>query len=173
MVIFEDLERWMESGGFRFQRLVIDGIDNEPVLKKNRPEMAAEETCIFHSGIHGGNDYLNRLQERMEQALLQQRPLPVVRFADGEYAFYEGNLDCNGLYRQAESVKHIRKAIPFHVEAMQFLSKAGILAPLVFPGNVLQKTRGLLSFFKGGKEKPSAATFLAFLNRSSIAQTLK
>ena len=171
MVIPEELKRWMEAHGFRFEKMVIDGIDNEPVLRINHPDMVAEEICLFHRALEKGDDYLDRLHGVMERALREQRALPVVRFADGEYAFYHGSLDCNGLYRQAESVEHIRKALPFHVEAMQLLAQSGLFAPLVFPGNVEKKRDGIFSFIRHRRGKPSAATFLAFLNRHAIALT--
>jgi hypothetical protein len=172
MVITEDLRRWMEDRHFRFERLVITGIDNRPVLKINNPAMVEEETCLFHRSVPHGDDYLNRLHQRVEQALSQGLPLPVVRFADGEYAFYQDSLACNGLYRQAESVHHIKRALPLHIEALQTLLTSGISAPLVFPGNVARKTVGFFSFIKKpwGK-KPSASTFLAFLGHHALPLT--
>ncbi|MDD5167826.1 MAG: hypothetical protein PHN75_03335, partial [Syntrophales bacterium] len=171
MVIPDDLKRWMEIQGFRFQRLVIDGIDNQPVLAVNKPEMAGEEICLFHRNIASGDEYLERLQTRLEQSLKEGRPLPIVRFADGEYAFYKESLECNGLYRQAESADHIGRALPIHVQALHTLMAAGMAAPLVFPGNIARKTTGFFSFIGCGKEKPSASTFLAFLEQHAIELT--
>ncbi len=171
MVTPEWLNAWMGSRGFSFQKLVITGVDNESVLKSNKPAMAEEETCFFHHSIAHGDDYLNRLQMRIEQAMLEHRALPVVRFADGEYAFYQGSLDCNGLYQQAESVAHIKKALPFHTEAFQILSKSGVTAPLIFPGNILQRGKGVFAFMNSLREKPSASTFISFLDRNNIPLT--
>ena len=168
-MVTEDFKQWMADRHFRFQKLVVTGIDNEPVLRVNHPDMAGEETCLFHDKVPDGDAYVNRLQERVEAALAEHRPLPVVRFADGEYAFYAGNLDCNGLYRQAESVKHIQEAWPTHAQALQALSRSGLLAPLIFPGNVAARpSRGLFSFFKRRHPQSSASTFLSFLDRYAI-----
>ena len=156
----------MALRGFSFQKLIIEGIDNGPVLATNKPEMVEEETCLFHERFGDGTEYLNRLQTRLEQAQTQHQALPIVRFADGEYAFYGQTLDCNGLYRQAESVGHIKSALPMHADALRLLAASGILAPLVFPGNLSKKSRGFLSFFR--KEEPSASTFLNFLEDRSI-----
>lgn len=159
------------SGDFFFQRLEIDGIDNRAVLTANKPEMAAEEICLFHPDLADGNACLQSLQERVEAAMAHRAPFPVVRFADGEYAFYARNLECNGLYRQAESRAAIRAALPFHVEALTRLSRTGLLAPLVFPGNIAPPRRGISSLFSGFRSRPSAVTFLDFLHRHDVSLT--
>ncbi|MHB0926671.1 MAG: hypothetical protein ACYC1F_09225 [Gallionellaceae bacterium] len=99
-------------------------------------------------------------------------PLPVVRFADGEYAFYSGSLKCNGLYRQAESVAAIKAAFPAHVEALHYLAASGIMAPLIFPGNMRER-RGLRALFGKKDGRDWAIHFLKFLARHEIrlAQT--
>jgi len=168
MVIPEEFKKWMDDRGFHIKKLVITGIDNLPVLAANKPEMAEEETCLFHRSVADGDAYLDRLHKRIEQALAEKQALPVVRFADGEYAFYFGSLDCNGLYRQAESVRHIQKALPFHIEALRTLAASGLTAPLVFPGNLSQRREGIFSFLKKWKKRPSAASFLAFLDGQAI-----
>ncbi len=161
----------MIAGDFYFQRLVIDGIDNRAVLAANKPEMAAEETCLFHPALPDGNACLRKLQERVKAGMDNRSPLPVVRFADGEYAFYALSLDCNGLYRQAESVAAIRAALPFHVDALTRLARTGLLAPLVFPGNIEPPRRGLSALLRGLRKRPSATTFLTFLQRHDIPLT--
>lgn len=171
MVRKEDFQQWMAKRQFHFQRLEVTGIDNEPVLRINHPDMAHEETCLFHADVPDGNAYLDRLQERVEAAMHSHHGLPVVRFADGEYAFYAGSLNCNGLYRQAESVRHIKNAWPLHAQALQVLTKTGLSAPLIFPGNLEHKAHGLFSFMKRWRPQPSVATFLAFLDRYGIALT--
>lgn len=130
------LGRILNSGNFRFDRLLIQGIDNEPVLALNAPCQREEEICILHRDIPSGDGYLQLLASRVKSALANRSPLPVVRFADGEYEFYKGTLKCNGLYQQAESQAAIRKAMPAHINALRYTSEHGILAPLVFPGNV-------------------------------------
>jgi len=159
------------DGDFHFQRLAIDGVNNDAVLAANKPEMAAEEICLFHRSAADGNHYLQKLQDRVQQSLANRLPLPVVRFADGEYAFYALSLDCNGLYRQAESQAAIKGALPLHIEALKILSRSGLLAPLIFPGNVEQPAKGLMSLLRRFKKRPSASTFLQFLRNSAIPLT--
>jgi hypothetical protein len=161
----------MDYRGFRLQRLAITGIDNQPVLAANKPEMAEEEYCLFHRSVIDGDAYLDRIHVRIEQAMAQKLALPVVRFADGEYAFYYGSLDCNGLYRQAESVQHIKKALPFHADALHVLAASGLAAPLVFPGNLSQRKKGFFSFMKNWRGRPSASSFLAFLDQQGVMLT--
>jgi len=161
----------MIADDFYFQHLVIDGIDNRAVLAANKPKMAAEETSLFHPARPDGNVCLRILQEKVATGMANRRPLPVVRFADGEYAFYALSLECNGLYRQAESTAAIRAALPFHVEALTRLSRTGLLAPLVFPGNIEAPRRGLSVLFRGFRKRPSATTFLTFLQRHDIPLT--
>ncbi|MCX5847493.1 MAG: hypothetical protein NTW12_14255 [Deltaproteobacteria bacterium] len=36
----------IQSGQFRFEKLVLKEIDNTPVLKMNTPQMADEEICL-------------------------------------------------------------------------------------------------------------------------------
>ena len=97
--------------------------------------------------------------------------MPIVRFADGEYAFYRHSLDCNGLYRQAENTAAIRRAMPGHIEAMRTLTSRGRIAPLVFPGNTREKERGFLSFLRKSKNDESAIGFLDFLAAGGIEIT--
>ncbi|MDQ5984325.1 MAG: hypothetical protein CSYNP_00018 [Syntrophus sp. SKADARSKE-3] len=171
MVIPDEMKNWMEIRGFHFNKLLITGIDNAPVFAVNKPEMVMEETCLFSNAIKSGDDYLRRIQSRLDDALTHHRGLPIVRFADGEYAFYQKSLECNGLYRQAESARQIRKSLPFHGEALQDLSVSGVMAPLVFPGNLTRKKEGFFSALFPRREKPSASTFLAFLDRYNVKLT--
>jgi len=159
------------GGDFYFQRLVIDGINNSDVLAANKPEMAAEETCLFHRSTVDGNAYLWKLHDRVQQSLANRLSLPIVRFADGEYAFYALSLDCNGLYRQAESQAAIKAALPLHTEALKILTKAGLIAPLIFPGNIDQPAKGFMALLRQLKKRPSASTFLQFLRNSAIFLT--
>lgn len=161
----------MPGGDFHFQRLIIDGVNNGDVLAANKPEMANEEICLFHSSADDGNAYLQKLQDRVHKSLANHLPLPVVRFADGEYAFYALSLDCNGLYRQAESTAAIKAALPLHIEALKILSQAGLIAPLIFPGNIDQPAKGLMSLVRRFKKRPSASTFLQFIRNSAISLT--
>ena len=164
-----DYLRVLTAGGeFRFARLDLPDIDNGPVVRAYAPEILEEETCLFHRGVEKGADYLEWLHDYIRRGLAERRPAPVVRFADGEYAFYNLTLDCNGLYRQAESVGAIRRAMPLHIDALRRLAAGGKMAPLIFPGNIIHKRKkGLLSFFRG-PEEPSSISFLDFLSASDV-----
>jgi len=165
------LDRLIAGGAFRFDRLRIDGIDNEPVFELNVPEMVEQETCLFHRDITSGNQYLELLHATVQEAIARKAAMPIVRFADGEYAFYRHSLDCNGLYRQAENTAAIRRAMPSHIEAMQTLVRRGRIAPLVFPGNTREKERGFFSFLRKSKNDDSAIGFLDFLATGGIELT--
>lgn len=161
----------LESGEFRFARLDLPDIDNEPVIRANVPEIVKQETCLFHRSVAEGVDYLELLHNFVERGMTERRPAPVVRFADGEYAFYQFTLGCNGLYRQAESVAAIRRAMPLHIEALRRLASGGKMALLIFPGNIgREKKRGLLSLFRRSEEV-SAAAFLNILQGHGVALT--
>jgi hypothetical protein len=167
----QTLAEWVDSAGFRFARLDLSGIDNSPVLKAHGPEMTAQEICLFHREIPDGRRYFALLHERIAQGVKDRRPCPVVRFADGEYAFYRHDLHCNGLYQQAESVAAIRSAMPAHIEALRFLAGSGVLAPLIFPGNTREPRRGLLRFLKRFRTDSSALRFLDFLSAHGVSLT--
>ncbi len=165
------LNQLIQSEAFGFEKLVVRGIDNHPVLQANNPEMAEEEVCLFQQTVKDGNQYLDILDERIGAGFAGPKGLPIVRFADGEYAFYRHSLKCNGLYQQAESTAAIRKAIPGHVEALRILAKSGMLAPLIFPGNTHSGRRNLFLFWRKGKSDSSAAKFLDFLITHGIELT--
>lgn len=153
-----------ESGEFIFRRLTISGILNDAVLDMNDPAMADEEISLFHAGVSSGDDYLNELHAFVSVAITERRAAPVVRFADGEYAFYSLSLRCNGLYRQAESVRSIRKAMPLHLDALRLLTRKGKIALLVFPGN-LHAPRKWPAF---RKSEGGSGPFLDLLIRNGI-----
>jgi hypothetical protein len=157
----------LEGAGFQFKRLVIEGIDNTPVFKVNVSDMPLQETCLFHESTLSGDAYMALLADRVETGIKNHTPLPVVRFADGEYAFYSGSLKCNGLYQQAESVAAIKATFPAHVEALRYLASSGILAPLIFPGNTHER-RGLRALFGKKDGRDWAILFLQFLAHNHI-----
>ena len=163
-------ERTIEDRGFRFDRLILRDVDNTPVIRINAPDIVEQETCLFHESMRSGDEYLDRLHEFIREGLEKRKPSPVVRFADGEYAFYRCSLHCNGLYRQAESGEAIRKAMPLHVGTFQILAERGLMAPLIFPGNFRMK-KGLFSFLCRSKGDASAEEFLEFLSRNDIPLT--
>lgn len=166
------LDHLLAGDHFRFARLEIEGIDNEPVFARNAPGQREEEIILFHQSVPSGDAYVAQLADRIEAGMNNHSSLPVVRFADGEYAFYSGSLKCNGLYKQAESVAAIKAAFPAHVEALRYLASSGILAPLIFPGNT--RERSWLRKLLGKKDgKDLAIRFLQFLadHRIKITET--
>lgn len=153
-----------------FGPLSFEGIDNEPVFAAHGQGLRAEGVSVFHRTVPTGDAYVALLAGRFEAALKNRTPLPVVRFADGEYAFYKGSLKCNGLYQQAESASVIRASFPAHLKALKELSQAGLLAPLLFPGNM--RPRGVLTrLFRKNKGEDGALRFLKFLADNGIKLT--
>lgn len=132
--------------------------------------MLREEYCLFANTILHGNQYFHLLHERVVETMQKKISLPVVRFADGEYAFYRFSLKCNGLYQQAESVKTIQQALPEHLAALKDISDYGLLAPLIFPGNT-QGPSLSFPFFKKKERDSTAADFLDFLYKNEIKLT--
>ncbi|MBC8199091.1 MAG: hypothetical protein ISS67_07730 [Desulfobacterales bacterium] len=165
------LDYMIASQIFRFDKLDLIEIDNTPVLQVNAPEMIEQETCLFHKDVLNGNQYFNIMHKFVEQGISSRRATPIVRFADGEYAFYQNSLHCNGLYQQAESVESIKKAMPIHIEALKILAKSGKFASLIYPGNVRQEKKGVFSFFCRSKGDGSALKFIEFLFNNNIELT--
>jgi len=164
------LEELIRGGLFRFNRLDIDDIDNDRVARDFSVTMLEQEICLFSQGMRNGDDYCRFLHERFVNALQQRQPLPVVRFADGEYAFYNHTLGCNGLYQQAESVAAIKRAMPQHIQALKYLGTRGLFAPLVFPGNAHAPADGIFSLWQK-KNDSVGAEFLDFLQAHDINLT--
>lgn len=165
------LDRLISDGTFRFAELAIAGIDNGPVFESFGRGIADQETALLHRGISSGDECMAGFHEAVSGAVARRQALPVVRFADGEYAFYRGDLSCNGLYEQAESVQAIREIMPAHIRAISTVAEKGQLAPLVFPGNTQPGPEGLLSFLKKRKADSSAVVFLEFLEENGIRLT--
>ncbi len=164
------LEDLIYSKQFRFDRLIIENIDNNEVAKIFSPEILREEYCLFSNTVHSGDEYIRLLHSRVVRSIENRTPLPVVRFADGEYAFYRYTLGCNGLYQQAESVEAIGHAMPRHVAALTYLARLGILAPLIFPGNSQIPERPFLTL-KKDKRDATGAEFLDFLQQNHVSLT--
>lgn len=164
------LSKYLSGDEYGFSRLVVTGIDNEPVLAMNSPAQREEEVCVFHRTVPSGDAYVALLAGRVEAAIKGRTPLPVVRFADGEYAFYSGSLKCNGLYQQAENAAAISAALPAHAKALKELSEAGLLAPLLFPGNT--RKRSLAEKLLGKKKGTDGGLcFLEFLSSGEVSLT--
>lgn len=163
------LNRLLESREFRFDQLVLEDIDNEFVKQiQKKTDFSQQETSLFHQDIANGDDYLDILDTFICQGIKHRQAAPVVRFADGEYAFYANSLKCNGLYKQAESIVAIKNVMPIHVEALSILSRSGKLAPLIFPGNVQQKKKTFFSFLRKSEINDTALKFLDFLFCNNI-----
>ena len=158
---------------FRFRNLTLDHVDNASVIENNAPDLVQQEQCLFHRDVQTGGDYLQMLHQEVSRAVEDRKGLPVVRFADGEYAFYRQTKGCNGLYQQAKTIGEIKKAIPFHVEALRILSETGKMAPLVFPGNSHLPRKGFFAFFEKSRGDASATMFLEFLLDHKIELTEK
>jgi hypothetical protein len=161
----------IENQGFGFRRLWLEGIDNEPVKRRYGPRMTKQEICLFHRDVAYGDDYLNMLHTFVCEAMDEKKAAPVVRFADGEYAFYGNSLKCNGLYRQAESVAAIKKSMPRHMEALKTLNQVGKLAPLICLDNVPVKKKAFLSRFRKSKGDDEGVKFVNFLDANKIHLT--
>lgn len=155
------------GAGFRFATLAVTGIDNTRAVERFGPGIRAEEVCLFHERTASGDVYVAMLGEQVVSGMRERRGMPVVRFADGEYAFYRESLRCNGLYEQAESVEAIRKSIPAHAEALRYVAGTGILAPLVYPGNIGPVRRKFPAFWKRSGDD-GAARFLEFLQGHGV-----
>jgi hypothetical protein len=162
------LNELIRQGLFRFDHLSIMNIDNEPVARLFSGAVLEQEICLFANPVKSGADYCEFLRHRVLNSMQNRLPLPVARFADGEYAFYGYTLGCNGLYKQAESIDAITKAMPLHIAAMKYLAASGILAPLVHPGNS-QTTDGSVLSLRHRKKDSSGLEFLDFLNSAGIA----
>ncbi len=161
----------IDNQGFAFRRLWLGGIDNAPVKRRYGPRMARQEICLFYRDVADGDDYLNTLHAFICRAMDEKAAAPVVRFADGEYAFYGNSLECNGLYRQAESVEAIKRAMPGHIEALKTVARTGKLAPLVCLDNVQAKRKGFLSLFRRSKGGDGGEKFVEFLAANNIHLT--
>jgi len=164
------LNNLINNKTFHFEHLAITNINNEPVAKIFSQSVLEQEICLFGEKIASGDEYTHILQKKLITAIERRRPLPIARFADGEYAFYNQMLDCNGLYKQAESVDTIKKAMPIHISAMKYLEENGMFAPLVFPGNSNVVDPSIFSFLQKKKDS-SGADFLNFLQTSGISLT--
>ncbi|HIJ79554.1 MAG: hypothetical protein OEY01_12125 [Desulfobulbaceae bacterium] len=156
---------------FFFNELKVTGIDNSAVFKEHGPQLAVEEDALHHKKYPSGDEYLSSVQEYIEDSVKRSLPAPVVRFADGEYAFYRQSLGCNGLYKQAESVEAIQSALPLHVQSFYKLLAKGKMAPLIHPGNTVVPKKSILNFFKKPKGDDSALLFTQFLAENKIALT--
>jgi len=165
------LDRLIEDHEFRFDQLFLNDIDNAPVKKFHGSEMETVETNLFHRDVLCGDDYFDILENFVSEGLSKKSPAPVVRFADGEYAFYAKSMKCNGLYQQAESVNAIKKAMPIHLEALRNLNRSGKMAPVVYPGNIQRKKKTLFSFLRKSRNDDSALEFLEFLFNNNIPLT--
>ena len=162
-----DIERLTGTERFRFDALAVTGIDNSPAVERFGPGIREQETCLLHETAPSGDACIEMLSGRVRKGMSERVGTPVVRFADGEYAFYGLSLGCNGLYEQAESVEAIRKSIPTHAGDLRYVAGTGLLAPLVFPGNIGPVRRKFPAFWKRSGDD-GAARFLEFLRGHGV-----
>jgi hypothetical protein len=162
-----DAGRLTGTTRFRFGALAVTGIDNAPVVGQFGPGIREQEICLLHEEVSSGDACVAMLSDRVRKGMSEGKGTPVVRFADGEYAFYGLSLGCNGLYEQAESVAAIRKSIPAHSEDLRYVAGTGIIAPLVFPGNIGPVRRKFPVFWKRSGDD-GAARFLEFLRGNGV-----
>lgn len=159
----EALDLLLESQEFFFDTIDIKGINNEPVFAENAPHLRQEEVALFHKSASTAQWYIDHLDNYVKDSIFYRKSAAIVRFADGEYAYYSRKLDCNGLYRQAESRRAITESLPMHTSALSELFSWGKAAPLLFPGNTHHRPRipfGLLRRYRGNT---SGRRFLNFL----------
>jgi hypothetical protein len=167
-----ELGRLMAGEGFRFELLRMKGIDNEPVFAINDPVLREQETCLVSPDAPSGDAAVDRLAAAVQQAI-GRHPLPVVRFADGEYLFYMASMKCNGLYQQAESPEAMQAAFPAHYRVMRQVAASGLLAPLVFPGNVKAGRRSWRRLWKKPKGDDQARRFLDLAAAEGVQLTAR
>ena len=98
----------------------------------------------------------------------ERKGTPVVRFADGEYAFY-ADFACDATASTSRRSRSRRsgKAIPAHAEDLRYVAGTGLLAPLVFPGNIGPVRRKFPAFWKRSGDD-GAARFLEFLRGHGV-----
>ncbi len=154
------------SGGFYFRSIDDERLANQKLISQ-RPKLVRETISLVHSSRTSLQANIQYLHERILAAMAMQKSLPIVRFADGEYAFYSLSLACNGLYKQAQSQQEIQAVLANHIHALKYVQTNGFMAPLVFPGNL--QFRPSLKKILGIKEKPgSSLSFIRFLSSHGI-----
>lgn len=157
------------SGGFCFRSIDDERLANQKIISL-RPKLARETVSLVHSSRTSLQANIQYLHERILAATATREALPIVRFADGEYAFYSLSLACNGLYKQARSRQEIQAVLSKHRQALEYVQSNGVMAPLIFPGNL--QIRPSLKKILGIKQKPgSALSFLRFLSSHGLRLT--
>ena len=123
------------SEGFCFSSIDDARLANQAIISQ-RPKLIRETISLVHSSRTSLRANIQYLHERIITAMAIREALPIVRFADGEYAFYSLSLACNGLYRQARSRQEIQAVMEKHLQALEYVQRNGFMAPLIFPGNL-------------------------------------
>jgi hypothetical protein len=154
------------SGGFCFRSIDDERLANQKIISQ-RPKLARETISLVHSSRTSLQANIQYLHERILAAMAMREALPIVRFADGEYAFYSLSLACNGLYKQARSRQEIQAVLANHIHALKYVQTNGFMAPLIFPANL--QFRPSLKKILGIKEKPgSSLSFIRLLSSYGI-----
>ena len=136
---------------FRF--LELEHYDNDPHFKRFAKVADArrrEATLLFPAGVQPG-DYFNAFLQRAVSAIDQRRYLPVARFCDGEYRFYNGEATTTCWGEQQSDLKS-PGVEQLHIDALRVISEEGLLCP-----NLNQIYLGMQS------------DFLEFLSRNGMA----
>jgi hypothetical protein len=129
-------------------------------LKVNIPayEAMLESSILVYPSQESMVKSCESFHKKLCNAVFDKSPFPVVRFADGEYSFYNNSLKCNGLYKQVENYFKLFVYKKLHKKYLIDLSKIGYFAPLINENYIRKKYYFGNPLFK----------FLNFLTRSSI-----
>ena len=79
--------------------------------------------------------------------------------ADEEICLFHRDVSSGDAYfeRLHERIRQCvagRQAMPFHRDALQYLSVTGIMTPLIFPGNIGRKAKGFFLFWEKSEPLP-------------------
>lgn len=105
---------------------------NFSALNQQQDVPSSSEWSFFGDDTSSGDEYLLRLHHCIETAIQQHKPFPLVRFADGEFAFYRKSMNVNGLYTQASNESEIEAVLPYHIEALRHVAFFGRLCPITY-----------------------------------------
>lgn len=92
--------------------------------------------ALFGNDVASGDEYLLRFFNLVEAAIHNHQELPIVRMADGEFAFYRKSIKVNGLYQQTRGEQDIIQALPYHIACLQRISQIGLLCPITYLYNI-------------------------------------
>lgn len=124
----------MSPEGFKIRKLEFTTLN---CGSSGSSDSTLDETyALFGDDVISGDDYLTRFYSSVETAIKTKSPLPIVRFADGEFALYSRSIRVNGLYEQTRTVEEIDLALPYHIESLKYISKNGRICPITYLYNI-------------------------------------